>query len=413
MKQPGKALPGASDFKPVVTADGLGNATDTVHANRGANSTIPPESHCDDMHETELPAPSSSATDLEQTAESAREVHQPSEGTTNKIANEYATSAAHIRGTKRKTVVDTASHTTSSKRGKRHHTEAERLALTGGVIIPSSPLTSTSERRSSPRVVISQKGDSPSSLETPEYGKENLDAYPGQALRILFPTESKIPERKGVMKFLKDQKAKEAKDSNPKSFDMLCLENGELKTTAKLLTSLVYNKVIVSEDWVTQSVKAKRLLDPGPFLPKALKDTRDVDRSKVFSGLTVYFTPKLRKDYGAAWDVVHGIAKQAGATVIDCPPSKIPEDVRIDLCLASEKRDTAHVAALQKDIGSVYNKNRLSHSIMAGKHISNEEFAVTVPEADTIGMAESVGREKLSKGSKAVKGRKGATKKKK
>lgn len=405
----------------------------------GANDTKHPESDSEDTHGNELPAPSPCRTDQadthgrlaerqaeekiafagnqqnedEKTAESAQEDHQSSVGTTNKIANEYATPAAHLRGTKRKTVVDNASHTTSSKRGKRHHTEAERLALAGGVILPSSPLTSTSKRRSSPRVVISQKDDSTSLSEALEYGKENLDGYRGQAPRILFPTESKILERKGVMKFLKEHKAREAKDSKPKSFDMLCLENGELKTTAKLLTSLVHNKVIVGEDWVTRSVKARYLLDPGPFLPTALKDTRDVDRSKIFNGLTVYFTPKLRKDYGVAWYAVYGIAKQAGATVINCPPSKIPEDVHVDLHLASEEGDAAHVTALQKEARSVYNKNHLSHSIVAGKHVPNEDFAITVSEADTTGTAESVGSGKGLKEGKAVKGRKAATKKKK
>lgn len=429
-----------STLRPAETAETQPDSKVVVAMDRGANDTKDSQSDTDNTHGNKPPALSSSRTNQanthgrlaesqsegnisfaelrqaedEQTAESTREDHQSSVGTTNKITNEYATPAAHLRGTKRKTVVDTALHTTSSKRGKRHSTEAERLALAGGVIIPSSPLTSTSERRSSPRVVISQKDDSsPSSLEAPQYGKENLDGYPGQAPRILFPTESKIPERKGVMKFLKDQKAKAAKDSKPKSFDMLCLENGELKTTAKLLTSLVHNKVIVGEDWVTRSVRAKCLLDPGPFLPTALKDTKDIDRSKIFNGLTVYFTPKLRKDYGVAWDAVYGIAKQAGANVINCPPSKIPEDVQIDLYLASEEGDTAHVAALQKEARSVYNKNHLSHSIVAGKHVPNEDFAITVSEADTTGTAESVGSGKVLKGGKAVKGRKAMSKKKK
>jgi len=52
------------------------------------------------------------------------------------------------------------------------------------------------------------------------------------------------------MNFLKGQKVKQTNDSDPKSFDVLCVEKGELKTTAKLLVSLLHGKIVVTDDWV-------------------------------------------------------------------------------------------------------------------------------------------------------------------
>lgn len=68
---------------------------------------------------------------------------------------------------------------------------------------------------------------------------------------MLFPSESTILQRKGLMNFLKGQKVKQTNDSDPKAFDVLCVEKGELKTTAKLLVSLLHGKIVVTDDWVS------------------------------------------------------------------------------------------------------------------------------------------------------------------
>lgn len=315
------------------------------------------------------------------------------------------TPAPKTRGTKRKKSDDNGAAlptgTSTKKRAKR--TEAELLLQDvdmdvskddeGDVPDGTPSGISRGRRRSSPRVMISQHDESPL-----------LDGLS----RILFPSESKITERKGLMNFLKTQKVKVVVDSKPELFDILCVEKGELRKTAKLLSSLVNNKTIVTDDWVVESSKSKRLLTPGNFLPEALKGTMNSDRSKVFEGMTIFFTPKLRADYKKGWDDIRTIAEQGGANVLCCVPSKIPEDAQVDLYLGSDDKDP-HGIALQEAGKTVFHKSIIAQSIISGEvdYDGEHEMPEVVASASPASARDS------GKAGKAEKTRKGTSKKKK
>lgn len=251
--------------------------------------------------------------------------------------------------------------------------------------------TATRRTRSSPKVLIEQRETPQSHPDGAEVGGD----YPGKPPRILFPTEGKILKRKGLMGFLKEQKTKQAQEAKPKSFDMLCVDNGELKTTAKLLTSLLHGKVIVTEDWVVQSSKAHRLVDPGPFLPEALQGTMHKDRTKVFSDMTIYFTPRLKEVYHSGWDDIRAFTEQAGAKVLSCAPSSLPKSAKIDLYLGSEK-DDKHAVKLQEQGVRLFRKDIIANSIVAGELILDEKQfgleAVSTAPASSSGSGKAKGR---------------------
>lgn len=294
-----------------------------------------------------------------------------------------------IKTRKRKTVTDAKSTPTTTK---RRRTESERLTTDLG----------TPHEESTPGSTMRQRRLSPRATATPSPAGGGRD-WQEKPPRIMFPTDSKVRQLNGLVRFLKQQRCSEAKDQKPASFDLLCVDPGELKTTAKLLISLVHNKIIVTDDWVTQSSKEERLLGPEPYLPHALKDGQGKDRSILFLDEVIYFTPKLRKDYGKGWDDIQAITRQTGAKVVTCAPSKIPKNTQPAIYLGSEN-DDVHVVELQAEGKPVYRKDLLTHSIIAGQLVDEGDFALP--------LSGNPGSPSSTASSKATKGKKAKTKKK-
>ena len=312
-----------------------------------------PEDHEVHQYDTRLPASGSRARDAIEGS-----VDSPEMGDARR-------DAAQTRGPKRKKTGGASSSTPTTRTSKRVKcTEAEALQEDSvGTPLGSSASHGSSgvQRRTSPRVVVSQRAQ-----------KDTSPVFFDQPPRILLPSESKILSHFTFSDFLKKAKVKEAKDARPDSFEIFCVDNGaDLKKTAKLLTSIVNSKIIVTEDWIVDSAKAKHLLAPGPYLPEALKDRQDC--AKVFEGLTIFFTTRLRSEYKKAWDDIKSVSEQAGADVICCAPSKIPK-IEVDLYLGAES--DPHVAQLQGDGHVVFLKDILPASIIAGTLTLDDKFAL-------------------------------------
>lgn len=200
--------------------------------------------------------------------------------------------------------------------------------------------------------------------------------YTGPDPLILFPTESTIPTSKGLMKFLAAQKA--SKISEMKKANFFCVTNGDLKTTAKLLHSLTMGNYIVTGDWVVQSSKANRLLDPADFVPEPLKSTIHLNRRQLFAGEVLYVSPKLRADYKKGWDEIHSILTQAGGPeIINTPARKLKEADRgrVTIYLGSETGDAD--AELLQETHKFHKKDLISASIVAGTLLTDKaEFTL-------------------------------------
>ena len=157
--------------------------------------------------------------------------------------------------------------------------------------------------------------------------------YHGPAPRIVF-SKSTIPEQSKLLTFLRTHGAKKMDTVNDQ-VNILCVGNGELKRTSKLVLAVSQGKAIVTDQWVTDSFQADHLLDIASYIPRdpqrekewrfSLKEA--VDRGRLaqsssskpsrrpqpFDGWTIYFTASLVRDSKEAASELQAMARAQGA----------------------------------------------------------------------------------------------------
>ncbi|KAK5172458.1 hypothetical protein LTR04_003956 [Oleoguttula sp. CCFEE 6159] len=207
--------------------------------------------------------------------------------------------------------------------------------------------------------------------------------YQGPAPVIVF-SNSSIPKLPALMKFLRSQSASVADTVTERGSNFLCVGKGEVKTTGKLLLSLAFGKTIVTDEWVSKSSDAKKLLHPARFFPKDdnLAQVPPENRSELMTQKTLYFTPSLKKDYGGGFKEIEKIAKAVGAArVISKPPRELPAvsngtSEHETVVLALEHGDS-EVSALSEKGWKCYRKELLSNSILRGHlDLASDEFKI-------------------------------------
>ncbi|THX55825.1 hypothetical protein D6D06_04662 [Aureobasidium pullulans] len=195
---------------------------------------------------------------------------------------------------------------------------------------------------------------------------------------VIIYSNTKIYERAMLMKFMKSHGATRTEDI--KSANFLCVGGGELLKTPKLLHSLTLGKTIVTDDWVSQSVTAGRLLDTDEFLPEELKATKHMDRTGIFTDQVIYVSPTQRIAYKKGWDDVMAIVRQAGGTDPQTGPlAKLDNMDTITLYIGADKDDDI-VAELQGMGETVYKKDILGASIVAGELQLDESLELPAVE---------------------------------
>ncbi|THX74440.1 hypothetical protein D6D04_07954 [Aureobasidium pullulans] len=201
--------------------------------------------------------------------------------------------------------------------------------------------------------------------------------YTGPSPVIIY-SNTKVYERAMLMKFMKSHGATRTEDI--KSANFLCVGGGELLKTPKLLHSLTLGKTIVTDDWVSQSVTAGRLLDTVEFLPEELKATNHLDRTGIFTDQVIYVSPTQRIAYKKGWDDVMAIVRQAGGTDPQTGPlAKLDNMDTITLYIGADKDDDV-VAELQEMGETVYKKDILGASIVAGELQLDESLELPAVE---------------------------------
>ncbi|THX29979.1 hypothetical protein D6D12_03808 [Aureobasidium pullulans] len=202
--------------------------------------------------------------------------------------------------------------------------------------------------------------------------------YTGPSPVIIY-SNTKVYERAMLMKFMKSHGATRTEDI--KSANFLCVGGGELLKTPKLLHSLTLGKTIVTDDWVSQSVTAGRLLDTVEFLPEELKATNHLDRTGIFTDQVIYVSPTQRIAYKKGWDDVMAIVRQAGGTDPQTGPlAKLDNMDMITLYIGADKDDDI-VAELQEMGETVYKKDILGASIVAGELQLDESLELPAVES--------------------------------
>ncbi|KAL6715882.1 hypothetical protein ACLMJK_006843 [Lecanora helva] len=221
--------------------------------------------------------------------------------------------------------------------------------------------------------------------------RESLDTSASQesGLRILFASSTSAGDSNAFRKFLRGQGVNTT--SNLKDATCLCVGKGELKKTSKLISAVLLGLEIITEDWLTDSVRLRSLQDTQSYLARdekaetqwGIKLDEAIQRGKkkiqVFQGWSIIFTPKAKKDLGKGFDDLKDILACAGAAQVTSMLPKRPPDEPQTLVIASQEEANAVATKNRR----CFTKDLIGISILRGQlDIESDEFLVkaTTPQ---------------------------------
>lgn len=238
---------------------------------------------------------------------------------------------------------------------------------------PSNSVEPNSSMRST-RSTAREEHNSPSSTNTIE--------------RILFTSSSSAGDSKPFLKFLSNKGVKKVQSVD--ECTVLCVGKA-LKKTSKLILAVLMGKDVITDSWVTDSVKANDLLSVVPYMArdaeKEAEWTFSLDEAiyrgkrglKLLQDHTILFTPSAKKELAkTGFDELKEIVKRAGAkSVSSAMPKKSPgETPRLTIVIGT--RSDTDVGRLHKLGWRVYVKDIISLSILRGKlDLESDEFLIT------------------------------------
>ena len=237
----------------------------------------------------------------------------------------------------------------------------------------SSPIVVVHTQRASKRLI--RASETPSSSAT-------SSVLTGKVPSILLSSESAL--RKSCGKWLKQQGATMIDDVKARRANFVCVvkDDKHKLTTAKVLRSLALGKLVVTEKWITESKKAGQLLEPDEFVHPKVKHTISDDRRSMFEGMNLFFTKTLVNDvYKAGWDDIQALAKEAGASHVEKIESgtfgQLKGSLRI-VCFGHDKDDVDLPRLIGQQGCTIYHKDFLTHSIIAGElDLDDEEYKLS------------------------------------
>ena len=256
---------------------------------------------------------------------------------------------------------------------------------------PQTPISRRNPVSASPSNSVEPNGSMRSTRSTAREGPDNL-SLTDAGIRIVFASSSTAGDSKTFMKFLSSKGVKKVKSVH--DCTVLCVGK-ELKKTSKVILAVLLGKDIVTDSWVTDSVKGNDLLSIVPYLARNPKTEADWGISleqaiyrgkkglKVLQDYTIHFTPSAKKELGKnGFDEVKEIVKCAGAKSVSASlPKKSPEEAPSTIVVATP--DGKEVADLHKLGWKAYVKDIISLSVLRGKlDLENDEFLIKDKEQD-------------------------------
>ncbi|KAF2151105.1 hypothetical protein K461DRAFT_314023 [Myriangium duriaei CBS 260.36] len=213
-------------------------------------------------------------------------------------------------------------------------------------------------------------------------------------VRVVFSMSGVVTEGRGsIAPFLKKHniivvQELTAKSRTGETQTICCVGKGKLQTTAKVLMTLALGCMVVSEEWIEKSVRAKTLLDPDPFIIESLRTEKAEDRRELFAGKTVIFTPAAKKSYAKGYDAIRDILKAAGADKVDFKPAQEVETSTSVIVIGSENEDGDALALLQKDL-ICYKKDLIAASLMQAELLTEDpDLQLAAPDESKSAPAE-------------------------
>ncbi|CAD6583145.1 MAG: hypothetical protein ASARMPREDX12_001186 [Alectoria sarmentosa] len=216
--------------------------------------------------------------------------------------------------------------------------------------------------------------------------EHNSSWFTDAKTRIVFASSSSAGDSKPFLKFLSNKGVKKVQSVH--NCTVLCVGK-ELKKTSKLILAVLLGKDIITDSWVTDSVKGNDLLSVVPYMARDLEKEADwgisldeaIYRGKqglrVLQDQTILFTPSAKKDLGKnGFEELKEIVKCAGAKFSSALPKKSPEETSSSTVVVATHEDTEG-ATLQKLGWRVYVKDIISLSILRGKlDVESDEFLI-------------------------------------
>ena len=256
---------------------------------------------------------------------------------------------------------------------------------------PQTPVSRRNPVSASPSNSVEPSGSMRSTRSTAREGPDKL-SLTDAGIRIVFASSSTAGDSKTFLKFLSSKGVKKVKSVH--DCTVLCVGK-ELKKTSKVILAVLLGKDIVTDSWVTDSVKGHDLLSIVPYLARHPKTEADWGISleqaiyrgkkglKVLQDYIIHFTPSAKKELGKnGFDEVKEIVKCAGAkNVSSSLPKKSPEEAPSTIVVATP--DGKEVADLHKLGWKAYVKDIISLSVLRGKlDLESEEFLIKDKEQD-------------------------------
>ncbi|KAI7544136.1 hypothetical protein KC331_g6985 [Hortaea werneckii] len=205
-------------------------------------------------------------------------------------------------------------------------------------------------------------------------------AMSGRPPKVIF-SHSDVNKDKAVIAWLKKQGAFEIDEVPGKRVNFICVvPSGHLATTAKVLRTLALGKLVVTDDWVTDSKEEGQLLEPDDYVHEALQDTIRSDRSTLFQGYRLYFTKQLAASYGNGWQSIQTLCEEAGADHVESGNAASGHSWAAlgKILFFGATPDDLDLKILSQEKGHViYNKNILTQSVLDGElKLDNDAFII-------------------------------------
>ncbi|KAH7386048.1 hypothetical protein BKA66DRAFT_511358 [Pyrenochaeta sp. MPI-SDFR-AT-0127] len=210
------------------------------------------------------------------------------------------------------------------------------------------------------------------------------EPYTGSIPRVALSNSSIVKSSQAV-KFLKKQGGALVESLND-HFNILCVRDGDLHKTSKVLQSIALGIPIVTDKWLFDSAKAGHFLVPSAYRPSApmqekewktkLDDILDQPQTP-FEGYTIHFTQSLKASY-KPFTEIEQVCKAAGAKKVTSGRM----DKSGNIIVLARQTDDDEAEKLMQDGVTCYNRDLLTHSIFRGvADLDSKEFKINLDTA--------------------------------
>ena len=213
---------------------------------------------------------------------------------------------------------------------------------------------------------------------------------------VIFSSTTKVDDNKKTMQTFRQLGGKTTAVINKAT--VLCISEGSVKKTSKLLMAVLLGIDVVTEDWVVETHRLGRFPAVEEYLPldadseqeweTSLKDA--IVRGKqglthLLTGTTVFFTKKLRSDLGNLERDFSQIATLLGAESVQrrVPTPKDNENATESTVLVVGVLDDPQAAKVAEMGYTLFNKDILTMAALRGRLEKDcNDFVIEVPIKD-------------------------------